>query len=177
VCVCVCVCVCGPGSVVGIATGYGLNGPEIESRWGARLSAPVQTGLGTHPASCTRDTGSFPGVKSGRGMTLTPHPFLLQWSRKSRAIPILPLWAVWPVQSLSASTRVHFIYLYTHTRPHTRAHAHIYTYTIHTHIYICYIYIYIYITHQTGARVCVSNAFILQLWFFHLENKFPPCIN
>jgi len=25
---------CGPGSVVGIATGYGLDGPEIESRWG-----------------------------------------------------------------------------------------------------------------------------------------------
>ena len=25
---------CGPGSVVGIATAYGLNGPGIESRWG-----------------------------------------------------------------------------------------------------------------------------------------------
>ena len=24
----------GPGSVVGIATGYGLDGPGIESRWG-----------------------------------------------------------------------------------------------------------------------------------------------
>ena len=36
----------GPGSVVGIATGYGLDGPGIESRWGgARFSAPAQTGL------------------------------------------------------------------------------------------------------------------------------------
>jgi hypothetical protein len=26
--------ICGPGSVVGIATAYGLDGPEIESRWG-----------------------------------------------------------------------------------------------------------------------------------------------
>ena len=26
--------VCGPGSVVGIASGYGLDGPGIESRWG-----------------------------------------------------------------------------------------------------------------------------------------------
>jgi hypothetical protein len=26
--------VCGPGSVVGIATGYGLGGTGIESRWG-----------------------------------------------------------------------------------------------------------------------------------------------
>ena len=25
---------CGPGSSVGIATGYGLDGPRIESRWG-----------------------------------------------------------------------------------------------------------------------------------------------
>ena len=24
---------CGPGSMVGIATGYGLDGPGIESRW------------------------------------------------------------------------------------------------------------------------------------------------
>jgi len=66
---------CGPVSVVGIATGYGLDGPGIESRWGARLSSLVQTGIGAHPASCTMNTGSFPGVKSGRGVTLTPHPF------------------------------------------------------------------------------------------------------
>jgi hypothetical protein len=30
---------------------------------GARFSAPVQTGPGAHPASYTRDTGSFPAVK------------------------------------------------------------------------------------------------------------------
>jgi len=30
------------------------------------------------------------------------------WSWKSRAIPLLPLWAVRPVQSLSVCTRVHF---------------------------------------------------------------------
>jgi len=27
-------CSRGPGSAVGIATGYGLDGPRIESRWG-----------------------------------------------------------------------------------------------------------------------------------------------
>jgi hypothetical protein len=32
----------------GIATRYGLNGPGIESRWGARFSAPVHTGPGAH---------------------------------------------------------------------------------------------------------------------------------
>jgi len=55
---------------------------------------------------------SFPGVKSGRGVTLTPHPLLVPWSRKSRATPLLPLWAVRPVQSLSACTRVHFTFTF-----------------------------------------------------------------
>jgi hypothetical protein len=99
---------CGPGSVVGIATGYGLDGPGIESLWWPRFSSLVQTGPGAHPASCTMGTGSFLGVKSGRGVTLTPHPLLVPWSWKIRAIPLLPLWAVRPVQSLSACTRVHF---------------------------------------------------------------------
>jgi hypothetical protein len=76
----------------------------------ARFSVPVQTGPGANPASCTMGSGSIPGVKSGRGVTMTPHPLLVPWSRKGRAIPLLPLWAVWPVQSLSACTRVHFTF-------------------------------------------------------------------
>jgi hypothetical protein len=45
---------------------------------GARFSAPVQTGPGTHLTSRTMSTGSFPGVKSGgRGVTLTPHHLLV----------------------------------------------------------------------------------------------------
>jgi len=43
----------------------------------ARFSAPVQTGPGAHPASCTMGTGSVPGVKSGRGVTLTSQPLLV----------------------------------------------------------------------------------------------------
>ena len=78
----------------------------------ARFSAPVQTGPGAHPASRKMGTGSLPGVKSGRGGTLTPHPLLVPWSRKSRAIPLLPLLAVRPVQSLSACTRVNFTFTY-----------------------------------------------------------------
>jgi len=34
------------------------------------------------------------------------------WSRKSRAIPLLSLWAVRPVQSISACTRVHLTCLH-----------------------------------------------------------------
>jgi hypothetical protein len=75
---------------------------------GARFSAPVQTGPGAHPAFTTMGTESFPGVKSGRCVTLTPHPLQVPWSMKGRAIPLLPLWAVRPVQNLSACTTVHF---------------------------------------------------------------------
>jgi hypothetical protein len=55
----------GPGSSVGIATDYGLDGPGIESRWG--------TGPGAHPACCTMGTGSLPEVKRpGRGADHPP---------------------------------------------------------------------------------------------------------
>jgi len=70
------------------------EGLKIQNRWEgkgnhccedqisveARFSAPVQTGPGAHPASCTMGTSSFPGAKSGRGVTLTPHPLLVLWS-------------------------------------------------------------------------------------------------
>ena len=77
---------------------------------GARFSALVQTGPGTHPASCIMGTGCFPGIKSGRGVTLTPHPLLVPWLSKSRGIPLVPLCAVRPVQSLSACTRADFTF-------------------------------------------------------------------
>ena len=98
----------GPGSSVGIVAGYGLDVPGIKSWWGARYFTPVQTSPRAHPASCTMDTGSLLGVKSGWSVTLTPHPLLVPWSRKGRAIPLLPLRAVRPVQSLNACTRVQF---------------------------------------------------------------------
>jgi len=82
---------CGPGSSVGIATELpGWTVRRSNPGGGARFSAPVQTGPGAHPASCKMSTGSFPGVKSGRGVTLTPHALLVPWLRKSRAIPLLP---------------------------------------------------------------------------------------
>jgi len=47
----------GPGSSVGIATDYGLDGPG-SNPGGTRFSAPE-----TQPASCKMGTGSFPGGK------------------------------------------------------------------------------------------------------------------
>jgi hypothetical protein len=58
----------------------------------ARFFAHVQAGLEAHPASCTMGSESSPGVKRpGRG---ADHPPLLApRSRKSTAIPLLPVWA------------------------------------------------------------------------------------
>jgi len=94
-----------------LTTGYGMDGPGIEFRWEARFSTPVQTGPGDHPASCTMGTGSFPGVKSGQGVTLIPYPLLVPLAMKEKSYTSTPLWAVWPVQSLSACTRVTFTFL------------------------------------------------------------------
>ena len=77
----------GPGSVVCIVIAYGP---------------------GAHPAFCTMGTGSFLGVKRSRGMMLTPHPLVVPWSWNNRSIPLLPLWAIQLVQSLSACTMVQF---------------------------------------------------------------------
>jgi hypothetical protein len=55
----------------------------------ARFSAPVQTGPGVHPASCTMVIGSFPEAESGRGLTVIPHPLLVPRSIKhTRSIPL-----------------------------------------------------------------------------------------
>jgi len=48
---------------------------------GTRFSTPVQTGPEAHLASCTMGTGSFLGVRCCRGVTLTPHPLLMQRSK------------------------------------------------------------------------------------------------
>jgi hypothetical protein len=66
----------GPGSVVGIATAYGLDGPGIESRWSRdfpHLSRPA-----LRPAQpLYNGYRVLPGVRCGRGVTLTPHPLLV----------------------------------------------------------------------------------------------------
>jgi len=64
---------------VSVSTRYGLDDPGIESRWGARFSAPVQTGPGANPASHTIGTGYFLGVKRpGRGV----NPYLASKLKK-----------------------------------------------------------------------------------------------
>jgi len=102
----------GLGSSVGIATGYGLDGPAIESRWQRDFPHLPRPALGPAQPPVQWVPASFPGVKSGRGVTLTPHPLLVPLVMKSRAIPLHPLWAVQPVQSLSACKRVTFTFTF-----------------------------------------------------------------
>ena len=53
--------VCGPGSSVGIATGYGLDGPGSNPGGGETFS-PVQTGPGSHPLGPEGGFGSEYGT-------------------------------------------------------------------------------------------------------------------
>jgi hypothetical protein len=59
-----------PGSSVGIATGYGLDGLGIESRWGEIFRTCPNRPWG--PPSLLYNGRDLPEVESGRGVTLTP---------------------------------------------------------------------------------------------------------
>jgi len=87
-----------------------LSFPILPEQFGATLRVSMRDALAQFVEALSykpEGTGSFPGGKSSRGVTLTPHPLPVPWSRKSRATPLLPVWVVRPVQSLSACTRVH----------------------------------------------------------------------
>jgi hypothetical protein len=64
----------GSDGSIGIATRYELDDLRIESQWGERFSAPVQTGPGAHPASCTMGTGSLSRGKGAEAWRWSPTP-------------------------------------------------------------------------------------------------------
>ena len=90
-------------SSVGIATRYGLDGPGIESQWGARFSAPVQTGPGAHPASCTMGTGSFPGGKAAGEWRWTSTTSNAEVKERVELYLYSPSGTSWPVLRWSLS--------------------------------------------------------------------------
>jgi hypothetical protein len=59
---------CGPGRSVGIATGYGLDGPEIESRWGRDFPHL------SRPSLLYNGYRVFPGGKERSGRGADPSP-------------------------------------------------------------------------------------------------------
>ena len=54
----------------------------------------------------------FAGGKERPGRDADPSSLLVPWSRKGRAIPLLPLRAVRPVQSLNTHKMVHFTFTF-----------------------------------------------------------------
>ena len=90
----------GRDSSVCIATRYGLDGPEIESRWGARFSALVQTCPGAHSASYAMGTGSFGGGRGvkrpGRGVNHPP-PSRAEVKERVELYLYSPSGPSWPV--------------------------------------------------------------------------------
>jgi len=83
---------CGPGSSVGIATDYGLDGPE-SNPGGDEIFRPSRPALEPNqpPVKCV--PGLSRGVKCGRGVLLTTHPLPMPRSRKNRATLLPTLWA------------------------------------------------------------------------------------
>ena len=85
---------CGQGRSVGIATGYGLDGPGIELLWRERFSVPVQSSPEAHPASYKMDTWSLPGVKRPERGVYQQHPF---GAEVKEAISLLSYGSSWPL--------------------------------------------------------------------------------
>ena len=79
VCVCLCVggwvgvCVCGPGSSIGIATDYGLDGPG-SNLGGDEILRPPRPALDPTQPPVKWVPGLSRGVKCGRVVLLITHP-------------------------------------------------------------------------------------------------------
>jgi hypothetical protein len=65
---------CGPGSVVGIATGYGLDGPGIESYWGGEIFRICPDQPWGPPTLLYNGYRVFPGGKERPGHDTDPSP-------------------------------------------------------------------------------------------------------
>jgi len=100
---------CRPGSVGDIATGYEpvKDGSWIVFRFGTRYSALVRIVPWGHTAPSTIGTDSLPRVKKRPVRDAQSSLLLVPLSIKSKCIPLLQIWDVRLVQSISAFTRVH----------------------------------------------------------------------
>ena len=71
----------GPATVADIVTGYGLEGPGIESRWGGEISRTRQDRPWGPPSLLYNAYRIFPVGKKRPGFDTETSPLLVQWSR------------------------------------------------------------------------------------------------
>jgi hypothetical protein len=102
------------GSSVSIVFDYGLDEDRAIGVWSPAeamdfpSSLWVQTGSGAHPASYLMVIkGPFPGVKHGRGVTLTTHSQLVPKPRMSRSSTFWGVigWLIYNPRLVAISTR------------------------------------------------------------------------
>jgi hypothetical protein len=81
---------CGPGSSVGIANDYGLDGPGIDARWGRDFPHLSRPALG--PTQLLYNGYRvFPGDRKRPGRDAEPSPFQCRGQNQSRSIHLLSL--------------------------------------------------------------------------------------
>jgi hypothetical protein len=91
-------------------TGYGLDGPRIESRWGGGEIFSTRPDRPWGPTShLYNGYRVFFGGKIGQGVVLIIHPLLVPRSRKSTAIPLPPPSPLWAFGSVTG-----YLYLTYH---------------------------------------------------------------
>jgi len=73
----------------------------------AKISEPVHTGPGAHPASGAMGTGCLSRGYKGRGVALTTHPPPSAGVKESWGISLLPFWV------FMAYSRVNFTFTFT----------------------------------------------------------------
>ena len=94
-----------PGSVVGLATVWTVLS---SNPGGVEIFRTCQNRPWGPPSLLYNGYRIFPGGKVRPERDSDPSPLLVPRSRKSRGIHLLPLWAVRPIQSHIACTRVYF---------------------------------------------------------------------
>ena len=102
---------CGPDSSVGIATGYGLDGPGIKFRWGGEIFRTCPDRPCGPPSLLYNGYRFFPRGKERPGRDTDPsRPSSTVGHERVELYLYSPLWTVRPVQNLSSCTRVHFTF-------------------------------------------------------------------
>ena len=81
---------CGRGSSVGIATGWGLDGPEIESRWGCKIFHTCPYWPWGPPSLLYNGYRVFPMGKEGPKRDTKPSPLLVPLVMKEQSYTSTP---------------------------------------------------------------------------------------